>query len=827
VTSAADLRETRARLAGDERLRGTDFGKALSEGLDAFLSELLGDVEVTGRWSLLALGSYARRELCPGSDVDLMLLHDGTGSVDAAAAALWYPLWDAGFVLGHSVRTAKEALRLADGDVDALTSLLELRVVGGDRGLGEDLSVRAANLAQRRRRRLVTALADGAEARAARPGPIAEMLDPNLKDGAGGLRDVQALEWAGRALGDERDGTALLVERGYLQPGDPSTLATAKATLLDVRVALHRVTDGRSDLLALQEQDAVADRLGAADADALVRQVADAGRRVAWIAADAWERLRSAERGPLGRVARRDRAVADGVVLRDGRIALTADAAADAGHALQAAAAAASHAVTIDRQSLDRLGDLAPPTWDATERAAFIDLLAAGRAAVPVLEALDQVGALTRLIPEWEGVRALPQRNAYHRHTVDRHLLECAAECAVLLDDPGRDGDVARRAPRVLLLLGALLHDIGKGSPGDHSVAGAEVATTIGRRFGLDERELATLDWLVRNHLLLAETATRRDLSEEATITRFGRAVGDDERLDLLYALTVADSRATGPAAWNPAKAALARELFLRTDALLDRGVVSSPAADARRRELAELVGTAEADAFLDAMPAAYASAFDAAALAHHRDLLDGADVAVEWVERSDGRLECTVAAADSTGLLATVSGVLSLVGFDIRDAAGYSHSRGRALEVFTGVDRFGRLTGADDRTAAEQMLREALDGSLPLAERLRERARRYHPGATPTPGDVTVTVDLHASDFASVVEIHAPDHVGLLAQMAAVFAERDLDVSQALVATLADRVVDVFYVRGPDGGKVTDPGELAALEQALLDRLGTETATT
>jgi [protein-PII] uridylyltransferase len=836
VAAPENLRAARGRVVDDVSLGGAAFGRALSEVLDEAFAEMLRGVELPSRWTLLALGSYARRELCPGSDVDVMFLYDGRGPVAQAVAGLWYPLWDAGFVLGHSARTVKEAMALADADLAALTALLETRTVGGDPGLGDELDAQARRLVQRRRKRVIDALADAAAARVDRPGPVAEMLEPNLKDGAGGLRDVLALTWANWALGPPtgadpapQPGLGTLVERGYLQAGDLETLVGAKDVLLRARVALHRVTGGRSDLLTLQEQDAVAATLGAADADVLVRDVAAAARTVSWVASDVWSRLRAAQRGPGGRLARRDRPLADGVVLRDGRVQLGPDATVDAALVLRAAVAAADREADIDRSELERFRrEMPEPRWGEEERAAFVQLLRSGRRVVPVLEALDHVGVLERLLPEWSHVRSLPQRNAYHRFTVDRHLLEAVAECAALLTEAGLEGDIARRARVDLLLLGALLHDVGKGLPGDHSAAGAEIAGAVGRRIGLTDPDAETLVWLVRHHLLLAQTATRRDLSEEAAVTRFGRAVGDAERLDLLYALTVGDSRATGSAAWSPTKAALVRELFIKADALLERGVVVSPLAAEHRAALAALIGTEPAEAFLDAMPAAYTTAFERDVAAHHRTLLEAGFLAVEWADLHDGRLECTVVAPDRTGLLSTVAGVLALSGFDIRDAAGYSHRAGMALEVFTGVDRFGRLADGEGRDEVVTRLDEALRGDLPLEDRLRDRAARYRsPARRADTEGVDVRVDLDASDFATVIEVHAPDEVGLLARVTAVFAELALGVSLAKVATLGDRVVDVFYVRDSTGAKITDRTALEQLRTALLDRLAGDLAPT
>jgi [protein-PII] uridylyltransferase len=837
-------RSARAELVADQQLRGAAFGAALAHLVDRVLGDAFADLAGASSWAVVAMGSYARRELAPGSDVDVMLLHDGArrGAPGAdAAAALWYPLWDAGFTLGQSVRSVKEALAVADDDLDALTALLDLRLVHGARSLAADLSRRVRELAPRRRDRVIGALAAAASGRLDHPGPVAEMLEPDLKNGGGGLRDVQGPGWAGWVLpgDDDGDGTdaldgagwdggvARLVARGYLDARDVERLRVARARFLDARVALHRVGNGRSDRLPLQDQDAMAALLGAADADDLVRGLGESARAVVWITRDLWERLLATKVGPAGhRAANRD--LGHGVVLRDGRVGFATDAVVDMSAALHAAEHAARARAPFERAALARLGAVTDVEWDDDARDAFVDLLAAGRGAIAVFETLDDVGLLVRLLPEWHNVRARPQRNAYHRFTVDRHSLEAVAETAALLDpdepdDPAGvafDGDVARRTRRDVLLLGALLHDIAKGRPGDHSEVGAETAQGVAARIGVDARGVDDLGWLVRNHLLLAETATRRDLGDDRTITRYADAVGDPGRNALLYALTIGDSRATGPAAWNASKAALVRELFLKADARLQPDTVLVDLPDPRT-ELAALIGDAAADAFLTAMPASYARAFGADDLAHHHELLTSGDAVVEWAARDDGRWRCTVVAPDRTGLLATAAGALAVVGFDIDAAAAYGHPAGLALEVFTGRDRFGRLETPEGRASGTATVTDALAGSPALDEQLRARARRYR--STTAPGsdrDVRVLVDTDASASATVVDVYAPDDVGLLARVAAVFVDLDLDVSQAIVSTVGDRVVDVFYLDDTTGTRFAHRHAVEALRATLLSRL-------
>jgi [protein-PII] uridylyltransferase len=839
VVSVA-ARGARAGLVGEHDLRGTAFGAALTELIDGVVRDVLATLDRSGAWAVVALGSYARRELTPGSDVDIMLLHPGgRRSAPSAddAGALWYPLWDAGFALGQSVRTVKEALAVADDDLDALTALLDVRLVAGDRDLALDMAQRVRDLAPRRRKRVVDALAAAAAGRLVQPGPIAEMLEPDLKQGGGGLRDVQAPGWAAWTLpsGGEAapalldgqgwdGGVDLLVARGYLQPEDPDRLRAARARLLDARVALHRVAGGRSDRLPLQDQDAVAELVGAGDADDLVRGLGEAARAVVWITRELWSRLRATESGPSGlRATSRD--LGDGVVLRDGRVAFAAHAIIDTLTVLRAAVHAARAQAPFERATLARLGECTDVEWDDDARDAFIDLLAAGAGTIPVFESLDHVGLLVRLLPEWASVRARPQRNAYHRYTVDRHSLEAVAECAALLDpdDPagaGFDGDVARAARRDLLLLGALLHDIAKGKSGDHSVVGEQIARDVAVRIGVDAAGADDLAWVVRNHLLLADTATRRDLGDDRTISRYADEVHDAPRNALLYALTLGDSRATGPAAWSSSKAALVRELFAKADARLGTDTVVDEGPDPGVA-LATLIGEPDATEFLDAMPDGYARAFPVEHLAHHQALLTTGTPAVVWEALDEGRWRCTLVAPDRTGLLATAAGALALVGFDIDTATAYSHSSGVALEVFTGRDHFDRLETPEGRIAATETVTEALAGRVALDQQLRDRARRYRPAAAAgVDRAVRVLVDTDASASATVVEVHAPDDVGLLARVAAVFVDLELDVGQALVATVGDRVVDVFYLHDATGTRFEQRHAVESLRATLLSRL-------
>ena len=446
---------------------------------------------------------------------------------------------------------------MAGQDLKAALGLLDARHVAGDPELSARLlsATRAQWRAQAAQR--VPELRAAVEERAAEHGEVAYLLEPDLKSARGGLRDVHALQ--------------ALAAAQVADPPGPA-VQSALSLLLDVRGELHRRTAGAGrrvvDRLLLQEQDAVAAALSYVDADALMVAVSDAARTVAYAGDTTWRRLRPApKRRLLGRrrVEPVRRPLGDDVVEQDGEAVLARDAdpAQDAVLPLRVAAAAARAGVPVAPSTLSRLAaecPALPVPWPRPALDAFVSLLAAGPSAVPVLESLDRAGLLVRLLPEWALVRSKPQRNSYHRFTVDRHLVEAAAAAAGL----------TRRVARPdLLLLGALLHDIGKGVPGDHTQTGMVLVAELAPRLGLPREDVAVLVSLVEHHLLLPDVATRRDLSDPATARAVADAVGSAEVLELLHALTEADAAATGPAAWSTWKAGLVGDLVRRTAALL------------------------------------------------------------------------------------------------------------------------------------------------------------------------------------------------------------------------------------------------------------------
>jgi [protein-PII] uridylyltransferase len=465
----------------------------------------------------------------------------------------------------------------------------------------------------------------------------------------------------------------------------------------------------------------------------------------------------------------------------DGEIALTSVAAVsdDPSLSLRLAATAAELDRPIAKGSLHRLADRMPPPgdpWTDETRAALISLLALGRPAVDKIESLDQHGLLVRLIPEWAAVRNKPQRNAYHTYTVDRHLLEAAALAADLADSVERPD---------LLLVGTLLHDIGKGFPGDHTTVGIEVVDRITTRMGFAPADVAVLVDLVRQHLLLPDTATRRDLDDPTTIARVARAVGNRLTLHLLAALTEADSRATGPSAWGAWKAGLVADLVERTDRVLQGE--TEPA-------LPDRIVTSNKDLIAEVRTTGLPSVS-----------LQPPNV--------------IVAARDRPGLFSSVAGALALNGMDVR-AANVAGEDGVAVEVFT--VEVARGTWPDTAKLRED-LAAVLSDRLAIAERLSERERIYplrRRSAAHLPGS-DVAIDNEASETATVIEVRALDEIGMLHRITRTLFDAGLDVVSARVSTLGEMVVDAFYVRESGGSKVTDDSRLSEITQRIATELG------
>ncbi|MFE6095000.1 [protein-PII] uridylyltransferase [Streptomyces massasporeus] len=782
----------RLRLLTEETRSGPPRRSALADLTDEWLTGLFAaGAEGLRGASLVAVGGYGRGELSPRSDLDLLLLHDGgdTKAVAALADRLWYPVWDLGLDLDHSVRTPAEARKTAGEDLKVQLGLLDARHIAGDLGL--TASLRTAVLADWRNQapKRLPELQELCAERAERQGELQYLLEPDLKEARGGLRDATALR---------------AVAASWLADAPREGLADARRRLLDVRDALHLTTGRATDRLALQEQDQVAAELGLLDADTLLRQVYEAARLVSYASDVTWREvgrvLRSRAVRPRlramlggGKPAGERSPLAEGVVEQDGEVVLARAARPERDPVLplRAAAAAAQAGLPLSLHAVRRLAATVRPVptpWPAEAREQLVTLLGSGRPTIEVWEALEAEGLITRLLPDWERVRCRPQRNAVHLWTVDRHLIETAV----------RASEFTRRVSRPdLLLVAALLHDIGKGWPGDHSVAGEIIAKDVAARIGFDRHDVTVVATLVRHHLLLIDTATRRDLEDPATVRSVAEAVGSHGTLELLHALTEADALATGSAAWSSWRGSLVADLVKRVSAVLagdapDEPEEAAPTAEQERLAL-ETAATGSPVLSLRAQtepPTGQEPSGDPEPLG----------------------VELLIAVPDQPGVLPAVAGVLAMHRLTVRTAEL------RSLHLPDGVD--GSVLLLDWRVAAEygslpqaarlrSDLVRALDGSLDIAGRLAERDAAYPRRRGVVAPAARVSVHPAASRLATVIEVRSQDAPGLLFRIGQALEDASVRVRSAHVSTLGANAVDAFYVTGPEGAPL--PGDEAA----------------
>ncbi|BBZ75099.1 bifunctional uridylyltransferase/uridylyl-removing enzyme [Mycolicibacterium anyangense] len=747
-------------------------------------------ITATSGFALVATGGLGRRELVPYSDLDLMLLHDNMPPeiVTQVAEMLWYPLWDANIRLDHSVRTVSEALQVAGEDISAGLAMLEVRHIAGD----SELSSLLIGGARRQWRTGIASrfdeLVEHTQARWQRSGQIAHRAEPDLKCGRGGLRDVQLLNALAIAqLADVYPSTSLASPTG--------SLGGAHLSLLNVRTELHRISKRGRDQLLAQYADEIGAALRIGDRFDLARALSDAARTISYYvdaglrtAANALPRrglsaLRRPVRRPLD----------EGVIEYAGEVILARDARPerDPGLILRVAAASATTGLPISGSTLSRLADSAPELRTPWPRDALKDLLvllAAGPTTVACVEALDRTGLWGRLFPEWGAVRDLPPRDVIHIWTVDRHLVETVSRASAFTTRVSRPD---------LLVLGALLHDIGKGRGGDHSVIGAELAVQVGTRLGLWPSDIDLLSAIVRYHLLLPDTATRRDLQNPQTIADVVEALnGDPLLLELLDALAEADSLATGPGVWGDWKASLIGDLVRRC----------------------RLVMAGE--------PLPQADPVDP----HHLSLAADHGVHVELTPGETAHTyNVTVIAPDRRGLLSKAAGVLALNSLRVHSAAINSAS-GAAINTFTVSPHFGSPPAAE---LLRQQFILALDGELDVIASLEKRDREAAQYGTGRVGESKPAVPANSVSAPPrvlwrdgsgpgqlLVEIRTTDRTGLLAILTNVFERSGVDIAWAKITTLGSSVVDVFGITVPALSSLDDVR--ATLERELYAVLPT-----
>ena len=675
----------------------------------------------------------------------MVLVSDDGVEVSEVAGRVWYPLWDGAAKLDHSVRTMPEMVTAAEADLRVALGLLDVRHLAGDAGL--TLRLRTTMLAQWRRhaRQRLPELQTMVRARHELVGEVAHLSVPDVKEAEGGIRDATVL----KALV-----ATWLVDVPHVE------LERTRLAMLDVRDVLHGMAGRATDRIAPEQWTDLADGLGFADARAAQVHVRELGRRTAHLSHLTWRRVDAGLARPAAneRVRRPDLTrLAPGVALANGEVVLDRGArpAGDPVLLLRAAAEAAERDVVLAPATAARLAREAAPLpvpWPGEARQAMVRLLAAGRGLLAVWETLEETGALAAVLPEWERVRLLPHASPIHRFTVDRHVVETCVEAGALIRHVARPD---------VLMVAALLHDIGKGGLTEHSVAGEPIAREIATRMGFDAEAVGLVGTLVRWHLLLAETATTRDPDDPATVDLVTSRIGDAEALDLLLALTEADAKAASAKAWSTWRAGLVRDLARRARAALDSGASPAPVAD-------------EVD-----IPAEVGSG--------------GPAVRVEAA--ADGT-RVTVVAQDRVGLLADVAAAFALQRVPVRAARAWSQGAYAVSVWEVGEERLDPA-----------VLRQRFDTVVQDRTAVASRLRRGDPDAL----EPAVVVRPEASTQSTVLEVRTADQPGVVYVVCAALAELDIAVRSAHVDTLGPQAVDVFYLQEAHAGVLGDQRAAAA----------------
>jgi len=856
---------------------GQAVNEANSDAIDRLLRRLFklaeadyyaGGAEFGQRLSVVAVGGYARREMSIHSDIDLLFLYPRklTPYVEAITGPMQMWLWDAGLQLGCAVRTPAETIGLASSDATVRTSILDARFLEGDAGLfheftdmilDELLGDKEAFLAER-----VAALRE----RHAKYGESLYLLQPNVKEGAGGLRDYHAAYWATRAAHPAMRGLEDLLHFGLLTEAEMEEYRAGLQFLWRVRNELHLISRRKNDQMSFELQERIAAAFGyrgAAEGDG----AAPAGPDIPELAVERFmrdyyrharavqsyselvieqcqARVRRDKTRPPAREVEHGFRVAAGhleiphaAFLRERPLRL-----------LQAFAAAQAHDAPLSRTArrLVRANlDLVDDAFrrDPAAAAVFLGILGAERRVMRTLAAMNDAGLLGRYLPEWEHIYCRWQHVIYHTYTVDVHTLFLVEELRRLWLRKYADAypeltELVRAVPDLrVLYLGALLHDIGKGRGGDHSNRGADLARRCCERLGLPPEDTERVVFLVKYHLLMPHLAQRRDLSDPKLIVEFARTCVDRENLRNLYLLTFADIRASSPGAWTEWKGQLLRDLFERTSEFLETGSDDEQVAldqiearvahvqDAARAELRGLgVAESKIETFFDIMPRRYFLAHDAREIARHALLL---------LAHAPGRLfstamrpvggnvtELLLCAKDVHGLFSMVSGVLSAKGINILGANVYTTRSGLALEVYrVATPPGGPEEQRETWKAVDSMLHAVLTGTIRVEEFLkRRRLRRDTP---PTQRPQSVEISNEESDFYTIVDVSANDRLGLLYDLTRTIAAEGLEIYISKAATIMDQVADTFYLKDEDRNPLREPERVEKLRSALLRVLG------
>ncbi|UWQ14924.1 [protein-PII] uridylyltransferase [Aliiroseovarius sp. M344] len=828
----------------------------LTDGIVSFIYRVaveqlhpLANPTASERIALLAVGGYGRGEMAPQSDVDLLFLtpYKITPWAESVIESMLYMLWDLRLKVGHASRTIEDCLRLGTEDFTIRTALLERRHVCGDAALAQKLSDQLwKKLFKNTLAEFIEAKLAERDARHEKQGDQRFMVEPNVKEGKGGLRDLQTLFWVAKYQHRVREPEEL-VSKGVFTEEEYETFREAEEFLWAVRCQLHLATNRPSDQLTFDLQVEVADRLGFKDTEgrrgvehfmqAYFRQATQVGD-LTRIVLSALEAAQLKEAPALMRLFKRRKKVKAGYHVKNGRLSVSnADAFLSDKlnllrlfeEALRTGMLIHPDAMRLVSANLDLIDD--DMRNDKVANRIFLGLLLKHGNPERALRRMNELGVLAAFIPEFEPIVAMMQFNMYHSYTVDEHTIQVISNFAQIeRHELGEELPISteilnRGINRKVLMVAMLLHDIGKGQPQDHSILGAQIARKVAPRLGLSAKDSATVEWLVRYHLLMSDMAQKRDIADPRTVRDFAKAVKSMRRLELLTVLTVCDIRGVGPNTWNNWKATLIRTLYNQTQRALEDGMEDLNRAhrgtEAKRALRQELSDWTEKD--LRAETARhYDSYWQGLHVTAHkvfanllRDIADD-EVRIDmYVDDERDVTRVYFALADHPGIFSRIAGALTAVRANIVDARTYTSKDGYATACFWVQDADGHPLDVDRKARIEKMIHRLLKGEVTAIEanansdKLKKRERVFK---VPT----HITFDNDGSEIYTIIEVDTRDRPGLLHDLTRTLANANIYIASAVIATFGEQVVDSFYVKDMFGLKIQAEHKKSQLESKL-----------
>jgi [protein-PII] uridylyltransferase len=805
------------------------------------------------RIAVLAVGGYGRAEMAPHSDVDLLFLMPWkvTSWSESVIESTLYILWDLKLKVGHASRSVTDCLRLGREDMTIRTSLLEHRYLWGHRELAQELHERLwSELFSGSARAFIEAkLAERAE-RHQRQGGQRYVLEPNVKEGKGGLRDLQTLYWIAKYI-HHVDTAAELVDLGMFAPEEYRSFRAAETFLWAVRCHLHQITGRAMDQLTFDLQVEVAERMGYQDGggrravehfmQAYFRHATSVGD-LTRIFLTALEAAHVKREPMLVGLFKRRRKAREGYRILQGRLTVADPKRFLADplnllrifeEALRTGLLLHPDAMRLIAASLHRID--ASVRADPEANRIFLDLMLKHGNPERALRRMNELGVLGAFIPEFERIVAMMQFNVYHHYTVDEHTIQCISTLAHI-----ERGELVEELPiasrilkegvnRRVLYVALLLHDIGKGLPEDHSVLGAQITRRLAPRMGLNAEEAETAEWLVRYHLLMSDMAQKRDISDPRTVRAFAKAVKSRKRLDLLTVLTVCDIRGVGPGTWNNWKAMLLRQLYRDTADALETGLEDLNR-DKREAEAKRALRKALSDWSRKELRAEtarhYGPYWQGLPTETHvvfANLLRGIGpdeirIDLHPDEDRDATRAC-FALADHPGIFSRLAGALALVGANVVDARTYTSRDGYATAVFWIQDAEGTPFETARLPRLRRMIERTFAGEVVASEALQDRDRmskRERPFRIPT----SISFDNEGSEIYTIIEVDTRDRPGLLYDLTRTLAASNIYIASAVIATYGVQVVDTFYVKDMFGLKLHSRAKQEALEKKLRDAI-------